>query len=387
VTVNVDYINITINDVYTTITSKGLLGYNAVGQVAGLGFEYRLPSAQALLYEMSLMIGTSSTQVSDMFRNGTTPGGDADFGSVIRAAQITPSVVSDFDVDGKFNDAPATINAPVEVHHNAYAWSAAPYRKFVIVKYEIKNTGSSALNNLYAGILADWDVPNADASKNKAAYDATNKMGYVWNTVTSGPYAAIKLLSNTAPAVHYALDNAPGGVGGVNVYSDFTTAEKYTVLSTNRPTAGDTSAQGNDVMDCVSSGPFTVNAGSSITVAFALIGGDNLVDIQASACAAQAKYDNGCVVGVNDVETNNFWMYNYPNPSTGSFNINYNVIGYDKAAIRIMNALGQTVMIFDNLAQGKNTLAVDGSALAAGYYFYQLKAGEAVLTKKITIVK
>ncbi|TAL60013.1 MAG: T9SS type A sorting domain-containing protein, partial [Bacteroidetes bacterium] len=95
----------------------------------------------------------------------------------------------------------------------------------------------------------------------------------------------------------------------------------------------------------------------------------------------------GCVVGVNDVETNNFWMYNYPNPSTGSFNINYNVIGYDKAAIRIMNALGETVMVFDNLAQGRNTLAVDGAALSAGSYFYQLKAGEAVLTKKLTVVK
>src|ERR1051325_4847346 len=45
-------------------------------------------------------------------------------------------------------------------------------------------------------------------------------------------------------------------------------------------------------MDCVSNGPFTVNAGDSITVAFALIGGDNLADLQNSACYAQAKWNN-----------------------------------------------------------------------------------------------
>ncbi|MEW6470615.1 MAG: S8 family serine peptidase, partial [Bacteroidota bacterium] len=68
VTVNVDYINITINDVHTTITSKGRIGYNNDGQQQGLGFEYQVPTPNNLLYEMSLMIGSSSTKVSDMFR-------------------------------------------------------------------------------------------------------------------------------------------------------------------------------------------------------------------------------------------------------------------------------------------------------------------------------
>ena len=179
----------------------------------------------------------------------------------------------------------------------------------------------------------------------------------------------------------------------MDVAKGFPTAKKYTVLSTSRNADG-FNASGGDVMDCVSSGPFTINAGSSIEVAWALIAGDNLSDLQYSACAAQSKYDNSCVVGVADVENDNFWMYNYPNPANNSVNINYNLqasapsgVGYDKASIRIMNTLGQVMMTLDNLAPGMNTLTLDVSKFSSGNYFYQMRAGEAVITKKLTVVK
>lgn len=382
VTVNVDYINITINDVHTTITSKGRLGYNMDSQQQGLGFTYQLPSPNSILYEMSLMIGTSSTKVSDMFRE--TSGGNTDFGSVVRVAQITPPTVSDFDAGGKFNDAPAPSAIPVEVSHRAYAWNTAPYRKFVIVRYAIKNTGGSALSNLYAGIVADWDITNAGA--NKGNYDATNRMGYCYDVGANGVYSGIKLLT-AGTANNYIIDLATGGNGGVDASSDFLTAEKYTTLSTSRNTDG-YGAGGGDVMDCVSSGPFNVNAGDSIIVAFALLAGDNLTDLQASACAAQDKWDQGCTgVGINDIENDNFWAYAFPSPASSDMNINYNVVGHDNAAIRIMNSIGEVVMSFENLAQGQNTLRMDVSKLPAGSYFYQLRAGDAVMTKKFSVVR
>jgi len=393
VLVNVDYINITINDVFTSITSKGRVGYNLDAQAQGLGFQYQLPTPSDLLYEMSLMIGTSATKVSDDFRAATV--GNNDYASVTRVHQVTPAVVSDFDVNGICNDAPSTTTAPigVQVNHSAYAWSTAPYRKFVIVKYSIKNTSASTLSNLYAGIVADWDVPNANSGQDKAAFDATNKMGYVWNMVSNGPYAAIKLLSTTAAVNNYIIDNVSGGNGGIDVNvsgTGFTTAMKYTALTTSRNNDGfvaPTYTTGGDVMDCVSSGPFTINAGDSVEVAFALIAGNDLADIQASACSAQNKYDNSCLTGINDLENDNFWMYNYPNPATNSVNINYNVAGYDKAAIKVMNSLGEVVIVLDNIPGGRNNISVDVSKLSNGNYFYQMKAGEAVMTKKLAIIR
>lgn len=395
ITVNPDYINIVNNDVHTSITSKGRIGYNLIAQAQGLGFEYRLtnPPTQ-MLYEMSLMIGSSATKVSDMFResSGNT---NNDFTSSQRVYEVNPATVSDFDLDGKFTDGGSTSPNPVQVRHSAYAWSTAPYRKFVIVKYVITNTGSSTLSNVAAGIIADWDI--VDAAKNKGGWDGTNNMVYNYDVSSaSGTYAGIKLLgskNSSGGAIGtpngYILDLVNGGNGGVDCGTDCLTAEKYQALTTTR-TADGYPATGGDVMACMSSKGMSIPAGDSITVAFALIGGDNLGDIQLSACHAQNKYDgtsNTCAVSVNDAESGNFWMYNYPNPASDMFNIDYNLVGHENASIRIVNALGETVLRIDNLKQGMNTLTVDASGYSSGIYFYQMISGDAVLSKKLTITK
>lgn len=389
VVVNEDYVNITINDVFTSITSKGRIGYNADGQQQGLGFEYQLPTPENLLYEMSLMIGTSGTKVSDMFRGGAA--GDTDFGSLLRAYEVTPAVVSDFDVDGKFNDAPSASGPiPVEVNHNAYAWNASPYRKFVIVKYDIKNTSASTLNNLYAGILADWDITNA--GQNEAAYDAANKMGYSYMTGAGGKYAAFKLLTG-AGANHYVVDNIAGGNGGVDPVGGtpaFDTQEKYTALSSPARPADGFGAGGGDVMNCMSTGPLSITAGNSVIVAFAIIAGDNLADIQNSACQAQAKWDNTgpCSTNaINEVTAENLWMETYPNPASSIVTIHYNIAGNSSGSLKLMNSLGEVVMTLDNISAGSNNLTLDVSKLSAGNYFCHFKAGEAVLTKNLTIAR
>ena len=394
VTVNPDYINIVNNDVNTTITSKGRIGFNLDGTKEGLGFMYMVPTPSVqTLYEMSLMVGTSTTAVSDMFREAGA--GNTDFTSVTRAYKVTPATVSDFDVDGKFNDGTSPSPIPVQVHHSAYAWSTAPFRRFVIVKYVIKNTGGSALNNVAVGVVADFDIVNA--AQNKGGTDAASAMAYAQDVSTAGGiFAGIKLLgAKTSGGTgigtfnSYILDLVTGGNGGIDAGTDYLTDEKYNSMTTSRPTDGYT-ATGGDVMVNTSCKGMTIPAGDSITVAFALIGGDNLADIQLSACQAQNKYDgttNPCVTGVNSVETPNFWLYSYPNPSAGSFNIDYNLVGYENATITLINTLGETVMTFKNLVQGEGRLMVDGSKLSSGTYFYQMKSGEMQLTKKLTVVK
>ncbi len=76
VTVNVDYINIDINDVATTITSKGMIGYNLDGQAEGLGFTYM--NSASILWDAALMVGTSDGRVVDMVR-GASGTSDQDF--------------------------------------------------------------------------------------------------------------------------------------------------------------------------------------------------------------------------------------------------------------------------------------------------------------------
>jgi serine protease len=392
VTVNVDYINIAINDVASTITSKGKIGYNLDGQLQGLGFTYL---GANLLYEASVMFGSANTKVSDSFRGSTAGAADADFQSVIKVNKTMSSVFSEFDVHGRFNDAVATPVQNLLVSHSAYAWSTPGNRKYIIVEYVMKNSGATPINTLYAGIAADWDIDVNTAATNKADYDASTKMGYAYSTVAGGKYAGIKLLTNTAGVKCYNIDNIAGGNGGVDVNDAtdyFGTGDKYTTLSTNRYQAGTASAVGEDVIAVMSSGPFTIAPGDSAKVAFALIAGDNLNDIQNSADSAQVHYDGPppIITGIKNNTAGNMSAIVYPNPANSDLSFIINTTKAENIDIVLVNTLGQTVkrITKNNLNSGFNQITTDVSQLPIGTYFYQIKTDDrSSLQGKVIITK
>jgi subtilisin family serine protease len=389
VIVNVDYINIAINDVATTITSKGKIGYNADGQLKGLGFKYL---GTDLLYEASLMIGSSSTSVSDAMRGSTSTASDVDFQSVVVANKVVPGTFSEFDVHGRFNDVPASPTQNLLVSHNAYAWTTVGNRKYVIVEYIMKNNGATTLSNLYAGICADWDIDASTASQNKSDYDAVTKMGYVYSTATGGKFAGIKLLTSTAAPVCYNIDNTAGGGGGVDITDAtdyFSSADKYTSLSTNRYQAGLTGAAGGDVVGVMSSGPFTIIAGDSAKVAFALIAGDDLNDIKHSADSAQTHYNGNITTGLSSKSIGDINLMVYPNPAGNDLNFVFNADKSSDLEITISNTLGQTVKQIEikNIAIGYNSINADVTTLPSGTYFYRINTGQKTSVGKVIIAK
>jgi serine protease len=395
VTINPDYVNIAINDVATTITSKGKIGYNVDGQLQGLGFTYM---GTNLLYEGALMVGTSSTKVSDAFRGSAPTASDADFQTNVKAYKAVPSIFSEFDVHGRIKDVPAVPSQSITVSHNAYAWTTNGNRKYVIVEYSIKNTGATALSNLYAGIAADWDIDATTASENKSNYDATKKLGYVYSTASGGKYAGIKVLTNTAPAVCYHIDNMAGGGGGVDVVDTtvagnkrYSTSKKYTTLSTNRYLAGvsGTVTTGSDIIEVVSSGPFNIVAGDSIKVAFALIAGDDLVDIKKSADSAQAHYAPpapianfvtaatkcvGSSISISDASTNSptSWNWSFPggSPATSTSQnatVTYTAPGTYTITHTSANATGTSTPVSQTITVSANpTVAVSNASICPG---------------------
>lgn len=375
VVINVDYINITINDVLTTITSKGRIFYNSTAQTEGLGFDYL---GDNLIYEGGLMIG-NATNIADNTRDAGT--NDDDFVSQNAVQQLLPAVKSDFDVYGKFNDNNASPKLNLLVSHKAWAWDTAPFRKFVIVEYNIKNTGASSLNNLFAGIFCDWDIQTY--ANNKAATDNTVNMGYTWCTDPSGKFAGIKLLTPT-PFLNYAIDNV-AGLGGVDITTDYTSAEKYTTLSTNRATAGGTGT-GNDVCQVTSSGPFSITANDSVVVAFAILAGDDLIDLQASATQAQIKYDEATAIKNTGTDGTLFFSPS-PNPADNSTVLSFTLTKNELVNISIVNSLGQEVYQLNDtrFSTGKNSIQIDTRAFSAGMYNCIFKVNGSSLTQKLVI--
>lgn len=387
-TVNVDYINININDVASTNTSRGRLGWNNSDGTGGLGFAYK---DSALLYEAGLMIGVSSSKVSDNVRGTNTASNDLDFVSMQTVKEVAPPVKSDFETTGLFNDNGASSKIGIQVKHKTYAWSSTGDRKYIIYQYTIKNTNSSgSLSNLYAGIFADWDITDKTSGMNKGDTDQGNKIGYCYSTVGTKLYAGVRLLTK-GPFLHYVIDNVSGGGGGVDISDQtdhYSTSEKYTTLSTSRLKGGATATAGNDVADVVSTGPFTINANDSVVVAFAVLAGDDLSDIINSAQNAQIKYD-GTVTDINANAKSAFSLkQNYPNPVNASKTIvEFTLPESAQAELNIYNTLGQKVATPFNtqLSEGIHQWNLDLSGFKNGIYFYELKAGNHTAVMKMSV--
>lgn len=381
ITVNVDYINVTVNAVSTTVTSKGRIGYNNTSQAEGLGFAY---NGDALMYEGGLMIGNSNSKISDIVRGDPAGSTDADFQSAQTVHPLVPSLKSEFDLAGIFNDNLASQALPILVNHNFYVWSTPGNTKYVIFEYHIKNNGTNTLNALYAGIYADFDIGNS--AENIGNTDLNTKMGYCYNTAVNGYYAGIKVLTPT-PFIHFATDN-DGGNGGISNYDGFSTAEKYQTLSTNHATAGGTGT-GADVSNIVSTGPFSVNAGDVVTVAFALIAGDDLNDLINSATNAQVKYDG--ITGVNEpgVEQAIAISSVYPNPIKDEATLTLQTTRQTMATAEVFDALGRKVYSQTalKLNPGKNKITLDLPDLESGLYSVFVQADGVSVMRKFIVSK
>jgi hypothetical protein len=212
-------------------------------------------------------------------------------------------------------------------------------------------------------------------------------MGYAWYTGAGGLYAGTKLLSHTAQVVHYAIDNLAGGGGGVDVSSGFSDADKYTTLSTNRPDAG-AAPNGNDVIDVTSSGPFTIAPGDSIQVAFALIGGDSLTDLQASAVNAQILFD-GILSGIKEESSHFAVVVAYPNPAHSTTSIDIATKEDMNADLSVFDMSGRKVAVISNgeLRAGIHHFTLDVSGMADGIYVCKLVSPKGFLSKKIVVTK
>ncbi len=363
VTLNPDYINLEENQVKTSITSKGKIGFNDDNNTVGLGFSY---NGEQLLYEAGFMIGNNSSQVSDCIRGISVP--EHDFGS-IKNVTYHPPYVSSKDLIGEMNDNFAASPLNISIKQKSYAFATAPNDKFVIVKYLLKNEGTTNYANLFAGIFADWDISNAMI--NKADFDATRRMGYVKSIEADSLYAAVKLLS-PGTVINYAIDNISGGVGGIDLTDGFNKSEKYTSLSTNRLSAGLPSGQ--DVAHVVSTGNLTLNAGDSVEVAFAIIAGEGLIDIQTSANAAQTIYDN--VIGIDELQ-NDHDLLVYPNPSKDFIYVKSTKrVDY----ISLRNIIGEVLII-------GNSNKLSTKNLNSGIYFIEITTEDGTLKRKVIIHK
>jgi len=82
-------------------------------------------------------------------------------------------------------------------------------------------------------------------------------------------------------------------------------------------------------------------------------------------------------------------LQNYPNPFNPSTTIKYNLPKDSQVQIKVFDILGRQVveLINEEKMSGTYEIKFNASSLASGIYYYQLRAGDYVETKKMILLK
>jgi serine protease len=283
------YIDINYNKVSLSVSSTGKLGFeNASQSSGGRGFIF---DDTSMLFEMGLIMGTSPTNLWNSIRS-TSTSYDDDFVMIKSIKENIPGVYADAEAFGEFSNDKDPNNQSIGVEYKTYAWKDSPNDHFIVLEYTIENRSNATMNNFYVGLFSDWDIAN-EGAMDEAGWLMDVKTGYVKpksNTSTL-PIGAIQLLSEKPN--FYAIDNDNTVAGSaIGLYDGFTDAEKFLSISNSViKTQAGTSQNGGDVSHVVSSGPYTIQSGEKITVAFAVHGVKTLLDLERSAKHADTIYN------------------------------------------------------------------------------------------------
>jgi hypothetical protein len=248
------------------------------------------------LFEGALMLGTSATALSDAART-TVEHTDFAPADNLPPVKTTPGPRADQEIRAPFTDTPNTtapLGVRVDMHSLAYA--VAPYEDFVYVGYEIHNTSAAAFADLWVGLFLDWDIDANAYDQNQAAWDATRRLGYAWNSTDPAlPHVGVMALSG--PQAGYSAIRNDGTGQPVNIYNGFSKSEKWTLLHGG---TGITAAGPQDISNALAVGPFALAAGESLQVWFALLAGESLADLQGNADWAISLFGDSIQTSIDE---------------------------------------------------------------------------------------
>ncbi len=379
VCLNQDNAILDTNKITTSVNSQSTIGYTNGEKMIGSGFIYN--NSRNLLSYAGLLVANASNRVSDNLYGGS--GYDEDFVALSNAQSINPATEGDQMWLNQYNDDNAGFSKlGVLVNQTSFAFSQSPLDKIVFMKYDIINQNNNNLGDVHVGIYADWDLYKYYA--NRADFDSTLNLAYTYSTL-GGDYVGLQLLSSNV-ANCYNFDN-DGTDGSLNLYDGFFDFEKWDAMQNNRRQAGMSQTSGNDVSSLLSTGPYTILAKDTLTLTFALLGGDFKQDIKMSAQAAKDWYFNTASIETTFSNLGARLYQNTPNPAEESTVISFEISSKQNVILEVINNKGSVITTIVNgvMAADKYSYKIDLKGYIAGVYYYRLIIDKGSISKKMIV--
>ncbi len=281
-----DFLVVSNSNLRVSVGNEGSLVYHPGETFGGTRLTY---GHTDLASQMGLIIGTDTTNVSDnTIVNLWSEDKSQDFSNLDR---ISVSLAENKDIItySAFSDATASnpLNIRVEQQWLTQATDTPTASgSYLIAEYRVTSLSPDALQNLHAGLFADWNI--GLWKENKASWDAAYQLGYAYDGTT---YAGVALLS-PQQATHHAIDWKGLNGNTAEVADIFTDANRFAFLSsTTKLKAGEKGA-GNDVAYVVGGKTDTISQYQSKTFAFAIVAGSSLAALQQAVIHARQHYED-----------------------------------------------------------------------------------------------
>lgn len=274
--VNECTLNMAVNNVSTSCACMGRFGFQHYNpsNPKGLGFAYK--GIQGF-YAGGVALSSSTasdTTVSSVMLSGLGTFENDFIPKEVMKYQNNP--ISELFIHGSYEDTAAKVS----VKQNSYAFTNVEDDDYVIFEYTFFNDGLDTLKNVYFSEYADFRFN--DIFKNRAGWDSLRKMNYTYDD-NNNLFLGVSLISDA---------NAGGFADSLPLVSfHFQDDEIYTAQAsgTSQATIA-TSGTATYVYHITTAGAYTLAPGDSQTVAFAVLGGNSLNQLQNNADAAKLKY-------------------------------------------------------------------------------------------------
>ncbi|MCZ6693964.1 MAG: S8 family serine peptidase, partial [Bacteroidetes bacterium] len=276
-----DYLTVENGDFEMTAGKNGYLGYNMNGFQQGIGLEFE---GNKLVDHLGLILTVHPDSVSNNVVNDfMAMERDESFITTKNIRYFNNSTASE-DLRSQFNDSnEGDFSMGLIVEEKLLGFQGPNNKSFLIIEYRVINNGSKDLQDLYVGFYSDWNLE--DQLSNRADWDGNLNLGYVFDG-TSTNYAGIALLTPQSPA-YYAIDNLTLNGNTQDIGNDFTKTDKYNFISGGvaKSQAGQMGS-GNDVSHLVGGAIDELLLNQSTKIAFVLVAGHTLNDLQAAVSQA-----------------------------------------------------------------------------------------------------
>ena len=363
----VDLPNVAIDNgtIQTSLYTSGFIGSDPTFNF-GEGFAFN-DNPSSALFVSTFLIGV------EVGEDSVVTGSPYD--AVLEYTSVTDPVILDaasipnpFDVGGR-----TVFTSPLgfEVELSAYADSDAPNQGFVIYEADVTNTSGAAMNDVYLGMFADWDVGTTSVDDD-GAVDLDRNLVYVFDPLEAdAPYYGVAAIGGSLAG--YSSTTGPAG-SDPQLFAAMTSALDTAVVAQERNAT-------------LGVGPINFAVGETVTRRFALVAGADLAELQANATAAQAfnvsNQEEATPQGTFVLKSA------YPNPVASRATIGFELPTAQNVRLAVYDVLGREVAVLvDGERQaGVQTAVFDASSLSSGMYVYRLEAGTTRLTQTVTVVR